>query len=252
MQQRWQVNSALVTGLVVLGVVTPQETLSQSRPAAVKPSTSEGFSPVAPAAVLHAAQQANLKLVQDWLNDKDFASAAEAAQGLLALAQIYQYHSVQPEWRQKTTALREACSRLIAAARAKDQAGCTKSAQNYAALLGELANTQPNGSKAEEPNFKPLGSTKTWMLLMDGSYGDAKFAETAQELETLAYALAEGANVTIHLRADARWRQAALETRAAALATVQKAQSKDLDAARASLKTVYHRCEACHNGYRQR
>jgi hypothetical protein len=242
---------AFVVGLVLAGVMLADKTYSQSRPEA-GPATPQGFSPVAPVTVLHAAQQANLKLVRDWLNDKDYASAAEAAQGLLALTQLYQYHSAEPAWRQKTTALREACSRLMAAARAKDLAGCTKSVQDYATLLTELAKAQPGGSKADEPNFKPLGSVKTWMLLMDGCYGDAKFAETPQELESLAYALAEGANVTIHLRADARWRQAALETRAAALATVQKAQSKDLDGARASLKTVYHRCEACHNGYRQR
>ena len=49
------------------------------------------YTPVSPAAPIHAALQSSLKLTQDWLNEKDFASAGQSVQELSALAQLYGY-----------------------------------------------------------------------------------------------------------------------------------------------------------------
>src|SRR5262245_14637135 len=78
------------------------------------------YTPVAPPRALHAALRTNLKIAQDWLNDKDYASAAQTAQGLIVLAQLHGFQSTQKEWQQRTKALAESAGRLLAAARKKD------------------------------------------------------------------------------------------------------------------------------------
>src|SRR5438270_6942069 len=73
--------------------------------------TNRDYLPVSPAPALHAGLQASLKLVQDWLADKDFLSATEASQQLAALATLYTFQSAQPDWRTKIMALRATCER---------------------------------------------------------------------------------------------------------------------------------------------
>ncbi|MCI0356289.1 MAG: hypothetical protein L0099_14800 [Acidobacteria bacterium] len=158
--------------------------------------SASGYTPVSPPRALHAALQINLKIVQDWLNEKDYTSAAQTAQGLIVLAQLHGYQSADPDWQKRTKALAEASGRLLAAARKKDTAGCEKNVRECTALLDELAKHPPAGPKMTVKNFAPFGSTKTWMLLMDGAYVDAKSARKAEELEELALALAETLNVS--------------------------------------------------------
>ena len=231
----------LLTGLVV-GLLAG---LSLAEPAG------EGYSPVVPPASVHAALQSTLKTVQDWLADKDYASAAEAGQALTALAHLYTYQGSQPAWREKTTALAETSTRLTAAAQKKDAAACARLAQECGRLLEDLAGSSP-GDRPVEKGFRPHGSTKTWMTLMDWAYGDAKTAKQPQELEQLAGAIAEEVNAVQFQRTEARWQQSSLDVRSAALEVAEKAKGKDLAAAKAALKTVYSRCEACHEGYRRR
>jgi hypothetical protein len=232
----------LLSGLVIVGLLTG---LSLAEPAG------DGYSPVVPATSVHAALQSTLKTVRDWLNDKDYASAAEAGQALTALAHLYTYQGSQPGWREKTTALAETSTRLTTAAQKKDAAACTRLVQECTRLLEDLSSGSP-GDRPLEKNFKPHGSTKTWMTLMDWAYGDAKTAKQPQELEQLAQAIAEEANAVQFQRTEARWRQSSLDVRAAALEVAETAKAKDLAAAKTALKTVYNRCEACHEGYRRR
>src|SRR5262249_55226088 len=187
----------------------------------------DGYAPVAPTPAVHAAVQSSLKTVQDWLDEKDYASAAQAAQGLKGMGRLYVYPGSDPAWRERASALAEAAARLGAAARAKDVAGCARLVQDSERLLGELARSDP-GKRAIEKDFKPYGAVKTWMLLLEGSYSDAKVAKETPALGKLAYAVAEEANAAQFLRADARWRQSFREVRAAALDVAEKAKGTDL------------------------
>lgn len=212
---------------------------------------SMGYTPVATPRALLTALRNNLKIVEDWLNDKDYASAEQTAQGLIVLAQLQGYQSANKEWQQRTKALAEAGGRLLAATKKKDAAACAKSVQECTDLLDALTKQPATGSKVTVKNFATFGSTKTWMLLMDGAYVDAKSAKKPAELLDLAYTLAETLNVTSHLRNDAMWRTMALDNRKVALSAASKAAANDLDGARRDLKAVYAGCEACHQGYKK-
>ena len=89
------------------------------------------------------------------------------------------------------------------------------------------------------------------MKLMDGTYADAKSSKRADELTQLAYTLAEVSNLAQHLRRDSAWHQAAVETREAALQVAKQVDGNNLDAARAELKNVRQRCEACHQTFKR-
>jgi hypothetical protein len=222
---------ALLGCLLAIGVVC-------SQPAET------GYTPVAPAAPLHTALQSNLKQFGDWVDEKDFPSAAMTARGLLALAHLYGYQSTDPAWKKQIAALTETCNQLANAAGQKSAAECQKGMESCKRLLAELAKYPLNGAKAVEKSFKPPAATKTWMLLMDAAYSDAKTAKSPKELEHLAYAIAEEVNASAFLRNDANWRKQALAVREAALKVVK--ESDDLAVAKKSLKEIYNRCEACH------
>lgn len=232
MLPRWRV---VLGGLTVLGLVS---SLRTAEPAG------NGYSPVAPTAAIHAALKTNLKTVEDWLGDKDFASAQQSAQGLAALAQLYILHGDASSWRAKTTALAAAANRLTAAAKAGDAAACADCTRECGRLLDQLAGMSP-GNRSTARNFKPA-ATRTWMLLMDGAYSDAKTATNSKDLANLAYAIAEEANAVAHLRTEGSWQKIAAEVSGKALDVATKAERNDLQAARAGLKSVYGHCEACH------
>jgi hypothetical protein len=235
-------------GLLALGVCCLLHVSAAS--SGVEPA-SDGYAPVSPASAIHAAVQSSLKLVQDWLADKDFLSATEASQELTAVAQLYAYQSARPDWRSRTAILRETCLRLTAATRAKDADRCAKAVAECQRTLSDLATDPPPAEKAVQADFRPFGSNKVWMLLMDGAYTDAKTAKSASDVESLAYQIAEEASVVGHLRPEARWRQLSVDVRETALAVAQQARTAGLDVARRELKSVYLRCEACHQGYKR-
>jgi hypothetical protein len=211
--------------------------------------TETGYTPVAPAAALHAALQSNLKQYGDWVADKDFASAAVTARGVIALAHLYGYQSSDAGWKKRIAELTDSCGKLAASAGQKNAADCQKAIETCNRILAEFAKSPPAGAKAVEKSFKPPAATKTWMLLMDAAYGDAKFAKTPQQLEQLAHAIAEEVNATAYLKNDAAWRKQSLEVRAAALQVAK--ESGDLALAKKTLKEVYNRCEACHEKYQK-
>ncbi len=252
-----ETSSALAVGLTVslflLGIAAAGKGDCPSLLKGTVPFSGLGvdFTPVGSGAGVHAALRSNLKIVRDWLNDKDFLSAAETAQGLTALAWLYSFQSTEPSWQAKTAALKDACSKLAASAKAKDAGDCEKQSQFCEKLLQDLEQNPPLGSKVVEKRMKPFGATKTWMSLMDGAYTDAKTAKTAKEMEHMASAIAEEVNVVAHLRDDARWQRAAGEVREIALRVAAEAKGDDLAQARADLKTIYNRCQACHEAFRR-
>jgi hypothetical protein len=210
------------------------------------------YTPVATPKALQRALRVNLKIVEDWVNDKDYVSAVQTTHGLIVLAQLYGYQSTDKDWQQRTKTLAEASGRLLVAARQKDETGCAKSVRECADLLEAMAKQPPTGPKVVIPKFATFGSTKTWMLLMDGAYVDAKSARSPAELEDQAFTLAETLNVSSHLRNDAQWRTMALDTRRAALAAAAKAAAQDVDGAKRELKLVYVGCESCHQGTKKK
>jgi hypothetical protein len=212
----------------------------------------DGFRPIAPASALHAALQANLKIVQNWLDDKDYASAVQTALGVQVLVHLYSYQSNQPAFRDRVAALSAGCTRLVQAAQAKDGAGCQKAMRECEALLAELAREPPAGEKALAKNFKSMSPTKAWMLLVDGTYADAKSAKSARQLHDYAYTIAECSHAMAYLRADPRWREESRAVRDAALAAARKAEAGELEPARLALKAVYQSCEACHQRYKNK
>lgn len=236
--RRWRARRGSVLVLGALGTFLVAEPMEK------------GYSPVTPPSAVQAALLLELKVMQGWIDDKDFASALQCSQGLTSLAHLYGHQGSQPAWRAKTSDLATTCSRLTSTARNKDAGECSRLVKECRRLLGELAKTPP-GSPGSGKDFKPTGSTATWMRLIDGAYSDAKTARTPDELEGLAGALAEEVNAYQYARADARWQQLSQEVRSSALAAVEKAKAKDLVAAKAALKGAYRSCEACHERSRK-
>jgi cytochrome c556 len=233
--------AACIMGVAAFGAQTPDSGSTGRR---------EGFSPVAPPAAVRAALKTNLKLVNDWLSDRDFASAAETAEGLVVLANVYQCYSDQSAWREKAASLREACEDLVTRAKTKDAAGCDEASRRCATLLAELGEKLPSGDRPSANDFKPPSSTKTLMKLMDGTYADAKRAKSVSELSNMLLTIAEVANVARVMRNEPNWQERATAVRAAALNAAQLKPDADLQAARRELKNVYERCQACHKEYR--
>jgi hypothetical protein len=236
--RRWRTRGGSVLVLGVLGACLLAE------------PTEKGYSPVTPPSAVRAGLLLELKVIQGWIDDKDFTSAVQCSQGLTSLAHLFSHQGSQPAWRAKTSELATTCSRLTSAARNKDGGECSRLVKECHRLLDELAKTPP-GNPGPGEDFKPTGSTATWMRLMDGAYSDAKTARTSEELEGLAGALAEEVNAYQYARADARWQQHSQGVRSSALAAVAKARDKDLAAAKVALKGAYRSCEACHERSRK-
>lgn len=207
---------------------------------------STGYLPVAPPAAMNATVRANVKQVRSWVADKDYQSAAEATRGLALAVQLYGCQSPAADWRKQIASLQETIAKLDAAVKKKSAADCTQALADCDRLLDNLAKAAPE--KAADKNFKGFGSTKTWMTLMEGTYIDAKRAESAQELAQFSFALAEEANALAHLTGKGGWRDASIEVREAALKAAKAAGANDVPEARKALKVMYQRCEACHQG----
>lgn len=206
-----------------------------------------GFVSVAPPSALQQALEGNLKLARSWVEDKDYASAAGTVQGLIALTQLHGMQSSAPEWRERVTAFNEQLTQLAAATRKKDGAACARLLNDLDTQLTAMKKTPPTGVKMVSTSFKPAGSLRIWMLLLEGAYVDAKTEKQPAVLRDHAYAIAEEMSAVEHLRPDAGWRRLSNEVRSQALKTVAVADKGDLDAARRELKAIYVRCEACHH-----
>src|SRR2546422_10968879 len=96
------------------------------------------YEPVAPAQAVHVALKANLKIVADWLGDRDYASAALDAGVVTALAELYRYQGSDPGWREQSRALLVACEELTRACARKDAAGSRAALARSAELVEQL------------------------------------------------------------------------------------------------------------------
>lgn len=214
-------------------------------------SNPSGYTPVAPPAATSKALRSSLQAVQDWVEQGDFVSAADTSGELQVLVRLYRYHSNTDTWGEKMVRLEEAARQVQAATRKEDRAGAVKAIANFSKQLDEVGKTPPPGPKVVEGNFRPTGSLKTWMLILDAAYGESKRTRAPEEIELLAGAIAEEANAVRFLRTDARWRKTAEEVRDLALSAADKARTEGVDAARAELKRANQRCEFCHQGFKR-
>ena len=199
------------------------------------------YLPVAPPAAVHAGLVGQLKQVRDWLGDKDYTSAVQAVQGLEVLAALAACQG-DAGWGKKCSELQATCRQLAGVCKQKNAAQCKTLADDCGRQLEEMAKALPAGKGAGRP--PKVGTTKAWMLLMDGAYVDAKSARSTKELEELAYLLAEEGNALAHFKAG--WDKMSAEVRDAALGVVKETKANGLDAGKKALKAVYQRCEECH------
>jgi hypothetical protein len=210
-------------------------------------STGE-FAPVAPPQALARVLKLNFDQVGRWCDEDDLASAAQASQSAVVLATFLARHAAANAKPEADSLLAD-CNAVVSAARAKDMARTrTKLAaagSTLPALLQSLATEKPSWTE-----FKPSGSSRAWMLLLDAGYADAKFAHKPEDFEALALTLAEEANVVAYLRKEPRWRQLSFGVRDAALAAAKESHH-DLPKAHQTLRAMYPRCEACHDAYRR-
>jgi hypothetical protein len=243
-------DNAILNVLVAAGSILCLAAIDVQNPEFGGAGRRESFTPVAPPAALHGAMKANMKILQGWLDNGDFTSAAETTEGLILLANIYGCHSDEPSWKEKAAGLKAAFQLLMTRAREKDAAGCEKASQACATLLEELADSQPKGGKGAG-GTRPAGTFRTIMKLMDGSYADAKGTKSASERADFLYTIAECANLTWHMRNDTDWHQRSDEMRDEAMRLAEAKPSADLQEVRRELKNVYQRCEACHQAYKK-
>lgn len=241
MTARRSASSKMILGVVlslgILGLSAADETT--------------GYTSVAPPGATLTALRAQVLLVQNWLDDKDFASAAQSAQGLIVLADIVQHQGGDADWQKRNAELRARCNSVLETVKKKDVAGSANLLKQCLAQLDDLAKNGPTGKKAAVSAFKPRGGTKDWMLLLEGAYVDAKSARTPKDLELLGQAIAEEVHAVGYLRADPRWRSSAQEVRDQALKAAALAQNNKMDEAKKELKGVYQRCEVCHGRYQK-
>lgn len=206
------------------------------------------YQAVVPAPAMVAALQNNLNTVRRWLGEKDLVSAADAMRTMQVLVQLTASQYEDASWSRRVGALKTACGQLDRAARGNDGPACDKLAGQCQAFLDDLVKNPPQGKPAVRKKFKPAGSYKTWMKLLEGSSSDARSAEKSAELTNLAYALAEEANAAAYTRSQARWIKQFGEIRTLALRMAEQSRDNQLPAAQLTLKSITHKCDACHQG----
>lgn len=209
---------------------------------------SGGYTPVAPPQALARALKINFDQVERWCDENDLASAAQSSQSAFLLASLLARHATDKA-KPHADKLVAANSKVVSAARAKNMERTRSELAAANAALPLLVENLPAAQPAWT-NFKPPGTSSAWMRLLDAGYADAKISRNPEDFEALTLTLAEEANVLAYVRTEPRWREMSFGVRDAALAAARESR-QNLDLARKTLRTVYPRCEACHQAYRR-
>lgn len=216
--------------------------------AAVDDKSTAEFAPVAPPQALARALKINFAQVGRWCDENDLASAAQCSQSAFLLATFLAQHATENA-RPHADKLLAANSKVVSAARAKnmERARAELAAANAAIplLVEALPAAKPGWTK-----FKPPGTSSAWMRLLDAGYADAKISRNPDDFEALVLTLAEEANVLAYVKSEPRWREMSFGVRDTALSAAKECR-QDLEKARKTLRTVYPRCETCHQAYRR-
>lgn len=209
-----------------------------------------GYKPVTPASTLQKALESNLGFVRQWLKDKDYKSAAQSVEGVEALALLYYHRGTSPQWQKETKVLRDLCEQLASLVEKKNGAMAKELVKKCEAQVKIIARLPPPVAKPVA-GFRPGSGTKTWMLLMDGAYSDARYATSPGELARYARELAEEANALAYLQQSAQWQKHAKAVSREAVAVSEMATTKNLTELKKAIQKVYQRCKACHENYRR-
>lgn len=220
---------------------------------------------VAPPLAVARVLSHNLDLVEQWLGEKDLASAAKSARDASTLCFLqttyfprFSDKKVVAAFGERTHSLKQATNALVEAATAQDDArarSALASSRKAVAGLERLRYPDPvapaEGSRSVSIATKDSRNlVRSLMSLFDGTYADAKAADKLEDFEAFAYTLAEGANALGLLKADPRWGTMSADMRGAALAAAKESR-QNLSGAQKTLRTVYVKCEACHTAYRR-
>src|SRR5262249_20844743 len=156
----WRRGFLLAIALGLIACLLPSVPVSPAGTEGPKaPST--GSRSLTPVSALHAGLTSNLKQVRSWLDDGDFVSAEQTAQGLTALAWLYRQQGSDDAWRRQTADLYDTCGGLTAAARRKDAGACERALRTCADRLARLEKMKPRTAAAPGKDLRPPGSTKT-------------------------------------------------------------------------------------------
>lgn len=195
---------------------------------------------------LHAAVKTNLDYCRQWLDEKDFKTLRQSAEGITLLADALAAQGDDEEWKKQVAALRSAARDLAAAAEKKSAEQAERRLTALDDSAARLADIAPRGEPAELPS--PSAPLAAMMALLDGTHADAKrsltFGEAAAAKQS-GLALAELARLLIQYNDDAEWRSFVGDLKGAA-ADLGAMESDDPAAIRAALRGLSEKCAACH------
>jgi hypothetical protein len=213
--------------------------------------TFEEYSPVAPVRALVLALQVNLRIADEWLAEDDFDSASEAVDRVKLLLAFCELRAVNERWRRAVAELRWQCDQLMTLASAKNATDLRKDLKNMSTSVAALEDLAGEKDTSPIASFKPPGTIKPLMKLLNASHTEAKLAKSMDELSAMSFTIAEAANVLRFLRDESEWYQRADAVKAAAIKVATLKPDIDLKVARQELKNVYESCQACHKAFRQ-
>jgi hypothetical protein len=211
----------------------------------------DGYVPVAPLESLVRSIRLNLKVAGDWLNEGDFESAADTIERTKLLIDFCDLRSSEESWQRRIGELRSQCQQLVDESKKKDADASSTRLKEIAKTLDAVASTPPPVDARSVAEYEPKVPVRSFMKLLDSCYADAKSAKSIADLQAMVYAIAETTNAAQFLRTDDIWRERAGDVRQAALRVAALKPDTDLKVARAELKNVYERCQACHKTFRK-
>lgn len=195
---------------------------------------------------LHAAVKTNLDYCRQWLDEKDFKTLRQSAEGISLLADALAAQGDDDEWKMLVAALRSAARELASAADNKSAEQAERQIKTLDDSAAKLADIAPRGQP--EAQAAPSAPLAAMMALLDGTHADAKRALTFDESAAVRQGgviLAELGGLLARYRDDEEWRTLAGDLSRAAR-ELGELEDDDPAALRAGLRAVQARCAACH------
>jgi hypothetical protein len=199
------------------------------------------------AQALNVAVSKNITYAYQWLDEKDFKSLAQTAEGLTVLAQCLSRWT-EDDRSQKGVAELEQLGEKLKAAADKEHAALSRLLLYKVGTLNKELSAIRVRNKPSAPK-RPTIPLRSFMALLDGTHADAKAALTLGEIDQAkqaANALAELGQALSTFHAEAEWTELAGRLTAEAKKTADSA-SRDAKEIREQLRAIYQRCETCHD-----
>lgn len=192
---------------------------------------------------LTAALESNVQYSVEAAAGGDFKTAVQGAGGTAILVDTLERLGDDPAWRAALRPLKENALALQQAAQQKRLEEVRAAAQRVRAAGEALAGHRPQGTARWDA--PPVGTMRSLMVLMEGSYAEGKLALSvgeAEQAQNWAEVLSVLARVLSNYRSDPAWREESAEFREAA----QLAAAADAANLKERFREMFRRCEACH------